>query len=287
MKTFFWKAIGLFFLPILWLLSSVVYQIYVTNPIGNGYVKFELARMEDHGLFFIGPSTFHSRIDTKLISESLSVPVHNISFDGMNSMEYAAIARKIESQAKHGVIIIAGQDMSASVPGFHCCWASSDPNIFDYGLQSEYYRTCGTFDAVTGVIAGFTPLEETTPYLGWDTEAGISDSTLLQFRQMFNAMEPLRRSDFFEVISRANDSNFSRLLVVPANGRFRRCPDPFDSTMCKQFMDDSWLDKSLWKDGAHTSKLGTQKFNNLLLNWLIQNPQIQNYLHRSSVEKQV
>lgn len=256
--------------PSIWVCLSLGIQRSLLNPVANPEVKYELMGISDSSIVFIGPSTFHRRIDCQRLSKALKRQVQVVTSDGQSLFESAVIAQIIRERHFGNRIIIAGQNMEIQGRGFHQCWACSNLSI---NVLLEHFNdvaSCFWFDAINGLMAIVIPAREPLPFAQSDIEL-LADSdwsrankeflqkkttAIAKMRQRIQKKEPLPLLE--RLMNLQQDTQFE--VLIPLDGNFHTCPSAL-SFECYSVSDSTWLDPALWQDEGHVNSLGIEKFN--------------------------
>ena len=117
MKRFILFLLKVGSVPACWFLLSLGTQRLIYNPIGNPEAKYQLAQIKDSSIVFIGPSTFHRRINCERLSSKLNREVFTITSDGQSLIESSILAKRIRADHPSTQLVFAGQNMQVDGTG--------------------------------------------------------------------------------------------------------------------------------------------------------------------------
>lgn len=256
--------------PGIWVCFSLGIQRYLFNPVANPEVKYELMGISDSSIVFIGPSTFHRRIDCVRLSRALNRQVQVVTSNGQSIFESAVIAKMVSNEHSGNRIILAGQNMEIKGRGFHQCWACSNLSANVLFKHFNDLASCFWFDAINGLMPVIIPKKAPLPFATSNNELLIDDGwaraaenfylegpeVILNMSQRYKSNISLpdshRWNDLYEEVQ------FE--VLIPLDGNFHTCPST-SKFKCFSVSDSTWLDMAFWQDEGHINSLGIAKFN--------------------------
>ena len=270
------KRFILFFLkvgsvPACWVLLSLGTQRLIYNPIGNPEAKHQLAQIKDSSIVFLGPSTFHRRIDCEWLSSKLNREVFTVTSDGQSLIESSILAKRIRADYPSTQLVFAGQNMQIDGTGLHQCWSCSNLDLpFILGHYSDI-ASCFWFDAFNGLMARMIPPKPSLPFINehvhiegdWiiahERFGANQDSIMASFQMKLQQQRTLPESALYVELGILELGQ----MLVPLDGDFYACPPHFEH--CIDFSDSSWLRADFWQDEGHLSAQGIVEFNSRIL----------------------
>ena len=165
MKRFILFLLKVGSVPACWILLSLGTQRLIYNPIGNPEAKYQLAQIKDSSIVFVGPSTFHRRIDCERLSSKLNREVFTVTSDGQSLIESCILAKRIRADYPSTRLVFAGQNMQVDGTGLHQCWSCSNLDFSFMLRHSGDIASCFWFDAFNGLMAGFIPPKPAQPFI--------------------------------------------------------------------------------------------------------------------------
>lgn len=275
MRPFINFCIGVFTVPIFWLFGSIVFQRFVYNPVGNPEVKYQLAQLEGNSVVFVGPSTFHRRIDCEELAQETGQSIFTVTSDGQSLIESAQILKIIHASLQNTRIILAGQDMKIKGRGLHQCWACSNLDASLIFQNYDSLAVCFWYDAFLGLLAAFISPKPPLPalkvnqeldgdWLKWHKKfVADKDSVLEQFAHKLSQNVELPHQDFYETYIQDDHCE----ILIPLDGNFYNCPESF-GIKCSDFTDSTWIRVDYWQDASHINSAGSEVFNVRILDEL-------------------